>query len=234
MPTTLLRLPAVKAKAKLSRSTIYRLMEAGQFPLAVKISVRAVAWVESEIDAWLAARSVTVGPEKATSMNDQQIEAAIQTKGLTAARVTPEQVQAAIAFEDYFTAADCAAGAVSDAMVGRFLSWPLPETVCVDPCAIRPGHPHRSGTNLLNAIEARQMLEHVHAPRPPHDPYRFITFCVLILQNGHRIVGVNTGPVSAANFDPELGRKLARQNAVDQIWPLLGYALRDRLVGEGT
>lgn len=62
------------------------------------------------------------------------------------------------------------------------------------------------------------------------EPLELITFCVLIMRNGHKIVGVNTGPVSAANFDAELGRKLARKNATDQVWPLLGFALRERLI----
>lgn len=51
---------------------------------------------------------------------------------------------------------------VTDEMVNRFLSWPLPASVCADPCASMPDYPHsRIGTNLLTAVEARQMLEHV-------------------------------------------------------------------------
>lgn len=65
--------------------------------------------------------------------------------------------------------------------------------------------------------------------RQPRSPLDMVTICVLVLRNGHRIVGVNEGPVSAANFDAELGRKLARQKAVDQIWPLMGYELKERL-----
>lgn len=71
----------------------------------------------------------------------------------------------------------------------------------------------------------------------PLDPARTalsqVTFCVLLLRNGHKIVGVNTGSVSASNFDADLARKLARKNAVDQIWPLLGYSLRERLASGG-
>ncbi len=48
-------------------------------------------------------------------------------------------------------------------LVDRFLAWPLPESVCSDECASMPGYPHRCGTNLLTATEARQMLEHVLA-----------------------------------------------------------------------
>jgi hypothetical protein len=46
-------------------------------------------------------------------------------------------------------------------LVDRFLSWPLPESVCSDLCATKQGYPHRTGTNLLTAIEARQMLEYL-------------------------------------------------------------------------
>ena len=50
---------------------------------------------------------------------------------------------------------------VTDEMVNRFLSWPLPASVRSDDCATVQGYPHRSGTTLLTADEARQMLEHV-------------------------------------------------------------------------
>jgi hypothetical protein len=46
-------------------------------------------------------------------------------------------------------------------MVDRFLAWPLPASVCSDACVVQRGYPHRIGTNLLTADEARQMLEHV-------------------------------------------------------------------------
>jgi hypothetical protein len=47
-------------------------------------------------------------------------------------------------------------------LVNRFLSWPLPKSVCADLCATKPdcGFP-RSGTNLLTADQARQMIEHL-------------------------------------------------------------------------
>ena len=49
-----------------------------------------------------------------------------------------------------------------DFMVNRFLTWPLPETVCADGCATNPAYPHpRSGTNLLTAEEAKAMLVYV-------------------------------------------------------------------------
>jgi hypothetical protein len=53
-----------------------------------------------------------------------------------------------------------------------------------------------------------------------------VTICVLLLKNGHKIIGVNEGPINPENFDPILGRKLARAKATDQIWPLLGFQKR--------
>ena len=57
---------------------------------------------------------------------------------------------------------------------------------------------------------------------------RLMTFCILILRNGTKLVGVNHGPVAAENFDAAVGRRMARQDAVRQIWPLLGWSLRER------
>lgn len=56
MATTILRLPAVKARTGLSRSTIYVRIAQGRFPRPVSLSARAVGWVEVEIDGWVRAR----------------------------------------------------------------------------------------------------------------------------------------------------------------------------------
>ena len=56
-----------------------------------------------------------------------------------------------------------------------------------------------------------------------------VTICVLIMRNGTKVIGVNEGPVSRANFSPEIGRQYARQKAIDQIWPMMGYELRTKL-----
>lgn len=57
---------------------------------------------------------------------------------------------------------------------------------------------------------------------------RLLTFCVLVLRNGFTVTG-ESACVSPENFDYEIGRKIARQNAVAKIWPLLGFRLRDQL-----
>lgn len=55
-----------------------------------------------------------------------------------------------------------------------------------------------------------------------------LTFCVLVLRNGFTVTG-ESACASPENFDAEIGRKIARQNAVQKIWPLMGYALKQRL-----
>ncbi len=115
-------------------------------------------------------------------MEIRRAEAEIQAKGLTAPRVTPQDIEANIASEHYFTADDGEWGA------GR------------------------------------------HAHKPQHPQLSLLTFCVLVLRNGFTVTG-ESACASPKNFDAEVGRKIARQNAVNKIWPLMGYALRSRLAG---
>ncbi|QUT04818.1 AlpA family phage regulatory protein [Sphingobium phenoxybenzoativorans] len=48
------RLADVKARTRLSRTTIYRRIAAGSFPRPVQLSAGLVAWYESDIDSWVA------------------------------------------------------------------------------------------------------------------------------------------------------------------------------------
>ena len=61
-----------------------------------------------------------------------------------------------------------------------------------------------------------------------NDSLRLLTFCVLVLRNGFTVTG-ESACASPENFDAELGRMIARANAVNQIWPLMGYALKEKL-----
>jgi hypothetical protein len=96
-------------------------------------------------------------------MNNQQIESEIQAKGLTAPRLTPEQIDAKIVGEAYY---------------------------------VFPGS--------------------------------LLTVCCLTLANGFTVTG-DCACVSPANFNAELGQKIARGHARDKIWALEGYLLKDRL-----
>lgn len=112
------------------------------------------------------------------SHSDDAIEREIVSKGLTAPRITPDDLKANIASEHYFTAAD---GVMADKTVAG----------------------------------APQSLS-------------LLTFCVLVLQNGFTVTG-KSACASPENFDAEIGRKIARDDAIQQVWPLMGYALKEQL-----
>lgn len=59
-------------------------------------------------------------------------------------------------------------------------------------------------------------------------PGTTLTICCLTLANGFTVTG-ESACASPENFDTELGRKIARDNAKQKIWALEGYALRERL-----
>ena len=67
-------------------------------------------------------------------------------------------------------------------------------------------------------------------PRNGYDtaPLGLLTFCVMVLRNGFTVTG-ESACASPENFDAEVGRKIARQNAVNKVWPLMGYELRSKL-----
>lgn len=60
-----------------------------------------------------------------------------------------------------------------------------------------------------------------------------LTFCVLVLRNGFTVTG-ESACASPENFDAEIGRKIARQNAINKVWPLLGFLLKEKLHGQST
>lgn len=61
-----------------------------------------------------------------------------------------------------------------------------------------------------------------------HGELALLTFCVLVLRNGFTVTG-ESACASPENFDAKIGRKIARQNAEQKIWPLMGYALKQQL-----
>lgn len=115
------------------------------------------------------------------------IEQEIQAKGLTAPRVTMDDIEANIASEHYFTA-------------------------------------------LQGALYPNERKEPVSIAPASWTPLSLLTFCVLVLRNGFTVTG-ESACASPENFDAELGRKIARQNAINKVWPLMGYALKERLSG---
>jgi len=78
--------------------------------------------------------------------------------------------------------------------------------------------------------EAMQFAGQNGSPFLAHRSMGLLTFCVLVLRNGFTVTG-ESACASPENFDAEVGRKIARANAIQKIWPLMGYALRNKLSG---
>jgi prophage regulatory protein len=62
MPEKILRLPNVLDRTGLSRSTVYQRVTEGRFPRPVSLGTRAVGWVETEVEEWIA-RQITISRE---------------------------------------------------------------------------------------------------------------------------------------------------------------------------
>ena len=147
-------------------------------------------------------------------MEDQTIEKEIRVKGLTAPRVTMEDIESNIASEHYFTAAD-----------GFRLRW------------LTEDHPKQdtraSVYDIASNVNVRSYAStcaSIDAAAETPQPLALLTFCVIILRNGFTVIG-ESACVSPENFDAKLGQKIARQNAISKVWPLMGYALRERISG---
>lgn len=67
-------------------------------------------------------------------------------------------------------------------------------------------------------------------PVPADSPLNLLTICILVLRNGFTVTG-ESACASPENFDAELGREIARKKAVEKVWPLLGFRLRDAIHG---
>jgi prophage regulatory protein len=55
--TTILRLPELRKRIGLGRSSIYALVKRGQFPRPIHLSARAVGWSQAEVEQWIAERA---------------------------------------------------------------------------------------------------------------------------------------------------------------------------------
>lgn len=103
-----------------------------------------------------------------------------------------------------------------------------------------------AGNNAMNTQEIEQEIQDKGLTSPRVTPARVeevivgedyhifpettLTVCCLKLANGFTVTG-ESACASPENFDIELGRKIARENAKQKIWALEGYALREKLAG---
>jgi hypothetical protein len=81
--------------------------------------------------------------------------------------------------------------------------------------------------HYLNAGDCLFKTGQIKAPYDKH-PATLLTICICVLQNNWIVIG-KSAPASSLNFDPKVGAKLAHEDCVRQIWPLLGFNLRQEL-----
>lgn len=78
------------------------------------------------------------------------------------------------------------------------------------------------GSNIFHEVADADMV---------HAAGGVLTVCLLVTRNGFTIVG-KSAPASPENFNADLGCRLAYEDAIRQLWPLMGYELRQRLHNE--
>ena len=102
-------------------------------------------------------------------------------------------------------------------------------------------HYFTAGEGVIGAFVAGEFGAHggdtvavrcdIASPEALKPSLNLLTFCVLVLRNGFTVTG-ESACASPENFDAEVGRKIARANAVSRIWPLMGYELRSKLANK--
>lgn len=95
-------------------------------------------------------------------------------------------------------------------------------------------HPRVSLDDMKDAIWAEHYftagdaVTALNQPKQIASPLDLLTICILVLHNGFTVIG-KSAPASPENFDAEKGKTFAKEDAIRQLWPLMGFALRDRL-----
>ena len=62
------------------------------------------------------------------------------------------------------------------------------------------------------------------------EPLKLLTFCVIVLKNGFTLTGLSAC-ADPRKYNEEIGQKVARADALNKAWPLMGYVLRSQLAG---
>ena len=86
-------------------------------------------------------------------------------------------------------------------------------------------------TYYFTGEDALQFAGQNGSPFYAHRSMKLLTFCVLVLRNGFTVPG-ESYCADAERFDAETGRNEARKDAINKAWPLMVYALKERLAGQ--
>ena len=77
----------------------------------------------------------------------------------------------------------------------------------------------------LDEMEAK--IASVEFYNPANIPH--MTVAIVVMKNGYAVIG-KSAPADPDNYDDALGKRFAREDALRQLWPLEGYALRERMM----
>lgn len=80
--------------------------------------------------------------------------------------------------------------------------------------------------NAHDAVSFNKDGERIAAP----EELTLLTFCVIVLKNGFTLTGISAC-ADPRKYNKEIGEKVARADALNKAWPLMGYVLRSQLAG---
>ena len=84
-------------------------------------------------------------------------------------------------------------------------------------------HPRVTPEDLKANINVVEYVKHVSPSG------QVLRWCVITTQSGYAVTGRPSVSVSSENDKPAIGEKVAYENALHELWPLMGYALKERL-----
>ena len=88
-----------------------------------------------------------------------------------------------------------------------------------------------AGRYHMTGLEAVHGGSAIIGPASNAGPLSVLSICILVMRNGFTVIG-KSAPASVENFNAELGRKFAYEDAIRQLWPLMGFCLREQLSWE--
>lgn len=93
-------------------------------------------------------------------------------------------------------------------------------------------HPRVTLQNIEDNIKAQYFINAKVAVEslnvPAVDELKMLNICLLVTQNGFVVIG-KSAPASPENYVEEKGQTFAREDAIRQLWPVMGYALKEKL-----
>lgn len=139
----------------------------------------------------------------------------------TTPSVTLAAIEAIIASEHYFTAAEAVDGA-SNPVAFEFYNPDTGHAIVDYSERTYVGHLSRENGYLPLPLVKKSLVAQT--------PLAMLTFCVLVTNNGHTVT-VESHCQDPAKFNAQTGRDEARKDAINKLWPMAVYAARSKMAG---